>query len=83
MRGSASATEYTSPQFARNVDEIGGNFHLDGALTTWLRLRAWWLVRVPILIDGLLPVPTAFGTAGGFGLTGDDNKPRRTTCEPG
>ncbi len=70
MRGSASANAYTSPQFARNVDEIGGSFHLDGALARWLRLRAWGLVRVPVLVDGQLPVPTAFGTAGGFALAG-------------
>ena len=32
----------------KNVDERGAYLQLDGALARWLRLRAWWLIRVPV-----------------------------------
>ena len=69
-RLTASATEYTSPTLAANVDEIGGYVDLDGALTTWLRLRAWSLVRAPILIQGALPSDPSYGAILGLNMTG-------------
>ena len=69
-RLTASATEYTTPTLAANVDEIGGYVDLDGALTTWLRLRAWSLVRAPILIQGALPSDPSYGAILGLNMTG-------------
>jgi hypothetical protein len=52
------------------VDEIGGYLHIDGALASWLRLRAWSLIRVPFLIQGALPTDPTYGVVLGLSLTG-------------
>ena len=40
-RVSMSANEYATPVLTPNIYELGGYLHLDGALASWLRLRAW------------------------------------------
>ena len=69
-RASVSANEYTTPVTAPNIHELGAYLHLDGDLATWLRLRAWSLARVPLLIQGQFPTEATFGTSGGVSLMG-------------
>jgi hypothetical protein len=69
-RASMSANEFTTPALSPNIYELGGYLHLDGALATWLRLRAWSILRVPILVQGELPGEATFGASGGLSLTG-------------
>jgi hypothetical protein len=69
-RASMSTNEFTTPALTPNIYELGGYLHLDGALATWLRLRAWSVVRVPVLVQGELPGETTFGASGGLSLTG-------------
>jgi len=70
-RLSANATESATPTLAANVDEIDGYFDLDGAVASWLRVRAWSLVRVPVLIQGAVPSNPTYGTIFGLGMTGN------------
>jgi hypothetical protein len=69
-RMSVSATEFEVPAPAPNVDEVGGYLHVEGALAAWLRLRAWSMLRVPVLIQGALPTQTTYGVVLGGSLTG-------------
>ena len=69
-RVTMSANEFTTPVRTPNIYELGGYLHLDGALATWLRLRAWSILRVPILVQGELPGEATFGASGGLSLTG-------------
>ena len=69
-RVTASSSEITDPIPVPNVDELGAYLHLDGALARWLRLRAWSLIRVPVLIQGETPAQPNLGIVGGGSLTG-------------
>jgi hypothetical protein len=69
-RMSVSSNEYTTPVTAPNLHELGGYLHLDGDIASWLRLRAWSLARLPLLIQGQLPGETTFGASGGLMLMG-------------
>ena len=69
-RLSASASEYEIPTPSPNVDELGGYLQLDGALCSWLRVRASSLVRVPFLIQGATPWDQTFGLVVGMSLAG-------------
>jgi hypothetical protein len=68
-RGSVSTTAFEVPSPLLNVDEIGGNIHLDGPLASWLRLRLWALIRVPFLIQGAFPTGASYGVVAGTSLT--------------
>ena len=70
VRASASATEFTVPQTAANIHEIGAYAHLDGQILSSLRLRAWSLLRVPFLVRGEPTTIPATGTIVGVSLTG-------------
>jgi hypothetical protein len=70
VRASASATEFTVPETAANIHEIGAYAHLDGQILASLRLRAWSLLRVPFLVRGEAPTTPATGTIVGVSLTG-------------
>ncbi len=69
-RVSASASEYQIPTPSPNVDELGGYAQLDGALSSWLRVRASSLIRVPFLIQGATPWDQTFGLIVGMSLVG-------------
>jgi hypothetical protein len=69
-RVSASVSAFQTPTAAPNLDEIGGYLHLDGALASWLRLRAWSLIRVPFLIEGAPPTDLTYGLVVGVSLAG-------------
>jgi hypothetical protein len=68
-RASVSTTTFEVPSAVLNVDEVGGNLHLDGLVTPWLRLRAWSLIRVPFLIQGAFPTEASYGVVAGASLT--------------
>jgi hypothetical protein len=68
-RASVSTTTFEVPSSVLNVDEVGGNLHLDGLVTAWLRLRAWSLIRVPFLIQGAFPTEASYGVVAGTSLT--------------
>jgi hypothetical protein len=70
VRASASATAFTVPEAAANIHELGAYAHLDGRLTSWLRVRAWSLLRVPFLVRGEAPTTPATNTIFGVSLTG-------------
>jgi len=70
-RLSASATQYTTPVVAANVDEAGGYLDLDGSIASWLRVRAWSLFRIPFAIQGALPADPSYGVILGLGVTGN------------
>jgi hypothetical protein len=69
-RVSVAANAYTTPVSSPNIHELGGYLHLDGDLAAWLRLRAWSLLRVPLLIQGEFPGEATFGASGGLTLVG-------------
>jgi hypothetical protein len=69
-RVSASSSEYENPTPSPNVDELGGYVQLDGALSSWLRVRASSLIRVPFLIQGATPWDQTFGLVVGMSLIG-------------
>ena len=70
VRASASATEFTVPETAAHIHEIGAYAHLDGQILSSLRLRAWSLLRVPFLVRGESTTTPATGTIVGVSLTG-------------
>jgi hypothetical protein len=69
-RLSVSASQFQTSGSASSLDEVGGYLHVEGRLATWLRLRAWSLLRVPFLIDGELPRDPSYGLVLGASLTG-------------
>jgi hypothetical protein len=69
-RASLGATEFETPTVAPNLWELGGYAHLDGALASWLRLRAWSLVRAPFLVQGAPAVDASPSFTAGSSLTG-------------
>jgi hypothetical protein len=69
-RLSANATRFETPTAVWNLHELGGSLNADGVLSSWLRLRAWSLVRAPILVQGELAAQASFGTALGLSLVG-------------
>jgi hypothetical protein len=69
-RASANANEFTTPTATSNVRELGGYLHVDGALVSWLRVRAWTLLRVPFLVQGEPPTSSPWGLGFGANLTG-------------
>jgi hypothetical protein len=70
VRGSASATEFTVPETAANIHEIGAYAHLDGQVLSWLRVRTWSLLRVPFLVRGEAPTTPTTSVIAGGSLTG-------------
>jgi hypothetical protein len=69
-RASLGATEFETPTAAPNLWELGGYVHLDGALSSWLRLRAWSLLRAPFLVQGEPAVDASPSFTAGSSLTG-------------
>jgi hypothetical protein len=69
-RASANTSEFTTPDARPNVRELGAYLHLDGALASWVRLRAWSLLRVPFLVQDAPPGDAAPGVVFGSSLTG-------------
>jgi hypothetical protein len=69
-RLSANGTRFETPATVSNLHELGGTLNLDGVLTSWLRMRAWSLVRVPILVQGEIASQASFGTVLGLSLVG-------------
>lgn len=69
-RLSVSATQFQTSGSASSLDELGGYVHIEGRLATWLRLRAWSLLRMPFLIDGEFPRDPSYGLVLGASLTG-------------
>jgi hypothetical protein len=69
-RLSVSMSQFETPTSTPNLDELGGYLHLEGTLATWLRLRAWSLLRVPFLLEGELPTELYYGVVAGVSLAG-------------
>jgi hypothetical protein len=68
-RLSVSATQFKT-DMASSQDELGGYLHIEGRLATWLRLRAWSLLRMPFVVNGELPTELNYGLVAGASLTG-------------
>ena len=69
-RLSANGTRFETPATVWNLHEVGGSLNVDGVLASWLRVRAWSLVRAPILVQGELASQASFGTVLGLSLVG-------------
>jgi hypothetical protein len=69
-RLSISASEFRTTPSAASLAELGGYLHLEGALATWVRLRAWSTLRMPFLFNGDLSRQVNYGVAFGSSLTG-------------
>ena len=69
-RLSLSISQFQTPTSAPNLGELGGYLHIEGTLATWLRLRAWSLLRVPFLVEGELPTELNYGLVLGTSLAG-------------
>ena len=69
-RLSANATRFETPAAVWNLHELGGALNVDGVLSSWLRIRAWSLIRTPILVQGELASEASFGAVLGLSLVG-------------
>ena len=69
-RVSASATSFVGPTGGSTASEAGGYLSADGVIASWLRVRAWSLLRVPVVVEGQPPPPGASGLIAGASLTG-------------
>ena len=69
-RLSAGATRFDSGSGIWNLHEAVGSVSLDGAITSWLRVRAWSMLRAPILEQGALPAAASVGGAAGLSIAG-------------
>jgi hypothetical protein len=69
-RLSANATRFETPATVWNLHELGGALNVDGVLASWLRIRAWSLIRTPILVQGELASAASFGAIVGLSLVG-------------
>jgi hypothetical protein len=69
-RLSLGLSQFQTPTSSPNLAELGGYVHIEGTLATWLRLRAWSLLRVPFLVEGQLPTELNYGVVLGASLAG-------------
>ena len=69
-RLSGDGTRFETPTAISNLNELGGSLSVDGALAPRLRLRAWSMLRAPILVQGDLPVEASLGGVVGLSLAG-------------
>jgi hypothetical protein len=69
-RVSGSYNQFETPDQALDIVELGGYAHVDGAITSWLRLRAWSLLRLPVSLQGQLNPGAGYGTVLGGSATG-------------
>ena len=69
-RLSGSGTRFETPTAIWNLHELGAYANVDGVLTSWLRVRAWTLLRVPILVQGVPPIDATLGAVTGLSLAG-------------
>jgi hypothetical protein len=69
-RLSANGTRFETPTTVWNLHEIGASLNVDGVVASWLRVRAWSVVRAPILVQGELASQASFGTVLGLSLVG-------------
>jgi len=69
-RLSAGATRFDSGSGIWNLHEAVGSVSLDGAITSWLRVRAWSMLRAPILEQGAPPAAASVGGAAGLSIAG-------------
>jgi hypothetical protein len=69
-RASGSMNEFETPDAALDIFELGGYAHLEGVLTSWLRLRAWSLLRIPVSVQGQTNPGAGYGTMLGGTMTG-------------
>jgi len=69
-RLSGDGTRFETPTAIWNLNELGATVSADGALAARLRLRAWAMVRAPILVQGVLPIEAAGGGVVGLSLAG-------------
>lgn len=70
VRVTANATEFQTPDRTPNLRELDTYFNVDGALATWLRMRAWSFVRLPYTVQGESPPEATVGIAFGASATG-------------
>jgi hypothetical protein len=69
-RGSFNATRFDDSAGGSTISEAGGYLSADGVILSWLRVRAWSMVRVPVALGGEAPVAGASGVIAGASLTG-------------
>jgi hypothetical protein len=69
-RLSGDGTRFETPTAIWNLNELAATLSVDGAIATRLRLRAWSMVRAPILVQGALPIEAAGGGVVGISLAG-------------
>ena len=69
-RLSGDGTRFETPTAIWNLNELAATLSVDGAIATRLRLRAWSMLRAPILVQGVLPIEAAGGGVVGISLAG-------------
>jgi hypothetical protein len=69
-RLSGDGTRFETPTAIWNLNEVGASLSVDGRIATRLRLRAWSMLRAPILVQGVLPIEAAGGGVVGISLAG-------------
>lgn len=69
-RLSASATSFETPAVTENLRELGGYLSIDATAASWLRLRAWSLLRLPYSQQDEPPPNSAVSLVFGSSLTG-------------
>jgi hypothetical protein len=69
-RLSGDGTRFETPTAVWNLNELAATLSVDGAIATRLRLRAWSMVRAPILVQGVLPIEAGGGGVVGISLAG-------------
>jgi len=69
-RLSGDGTRFETPTAIWNLNELGAYLSVEGAIATRLRLRAYSMLRAPILVQGVLPIEAAGGGVVGISLAG-------------
>ena len=69
-RLSFNATQFQTPDQLYNALELGGYLNVEGVVASWLRVRAWALLRSPLTVQGVRPVESYLGSVLGASLTG-------------
>jgi hypothetical protein len=69
-RLSGDGTRFETPTAIWNLNEIAGYLSVDGPLWSNVRLRAYSMLRAPILVQGVLPIAAEGGGVAGISLAG-------------
>jgi len=69
-RLSGDGTRFETPTAIWNLNELAAYLSVDGAVAARLHLRAYSMLRAPILVQGVLPIEAAGGGVVGISLAG-------------